>query len=150
MRFPGEWLVLGLVGALAALGGCTARPASTPLPSAVTATTPPAGSGPAAATAAAATAQPDAVAFFRAQEAGCARHAAARGNPPVESDRFAGATLVRALGGGAYLVADGRGTRLVVDPGEGVVRPESGRTGDVMPAPYGFGCPEAVFLGAAD
>lgn len=72
------------------------------------------------------------------------------GCPGVEADRFAGATLVRALGGGAYLVVDGRGTRLVVEPAKGGVRPESGRTADVLPAPYGFGCPETVLLGASD
>jgi ABC-type transport system substrate-binding protein len=92
----------------------------------------------------------DAVAFFRAQQAPCAQHAAATGNPVVEQDRFAGATQVRDLGGGSYLVRDGRGTELVVRPTRGVVLPPSGNVADRMPPPYGFGCSEKVFLGGSD
>lgn len=92
----------------------------------------------------------DPVAFLRSQQAACAAHAATTGNPAVEPDRFSGATVVRGLGDGAYLVRDGRGTELVVEPAKGVVLPPSGRTTDLMPSPYGFGCPETVFVGAAD
>jgi ABC-type transport system substrate-binding protein len=103
-----------------------------------------------ATTAAATTSASGAVAFFRAQEAGCAQHAAATGNPPVEPARFAGATQVRDLGGGSYLVRDGRGTELVVQPAKGVVLPASGKAADEMPSPYGVGCSEKVFLGSSD
>lgn len=92
----------------------------------------------------------DAVAFFRDQEAACRAHADRVGNPVVEPDRFATAMLVRDLGGGAHLVEDGQGTRLVVRPGDGIVLPESGEDTDLMPPPYGFGCPEDVFRGTAD
>jgi hypothetical protein len=92
----------------------------------------------------------DPLAFLRAQQSACAAHAATTGNPVAEPDRFSGATVVRALGDGAYLVRDGRGTELVVDPAKGVVLPPSGRADDLMPAPYGFGCPESVFVGTAD
>lgn len=93
---------------------------------------------------------PDAVAFFRAQEAGCRTHAEATGNPQVEPDRFAGARRVRDLSGGATLVEDGRGTRLVVEAAKGIVLPASGQSVDLMPAPYGFGCPATIFVGGAD
>lgn len=92
----------------------------------------------------------DPVAFFRAQQAVCAHHAAGTGNPTVEPDRFSGASWVRDPGDGAYLVQDGQGTRLVVGRATGIVLPTSGRPGDLMPAPCGFGCPETVFIGAAD
>jgi hypothetical protein len=105
---------------------------------------------PTLATTATSTSAPDAVAFFRSLQAGCAQHAAATGNPVVEPDRFAGATQVRDLGGGSYLVRDGQGTELVVQPAKGVVLPASGRAGDLMPSPYGFGCSEKVFLGGSD
>jgi hypothetical protein len=92
----------------------------------------------------------DAVAFFRAQESPCREHAEEVGDPPAEPERFAGAKQVSDLGDGAALVEDGRGTRLVVRPAEGVVLPASGRATDPMPPPYGSGCPEDVFAGAAD
>lgn len=90
------------------------------------------------------------VTFFRAQAPGCRAHAKQYGNPQVESARFIRATLVDALGGGAYLIRDGLGTRLVVRPTDRVVLPESGKETDLMPAPYGTGCPPEVFKGSAD
>ncbi len=67
----------------------------------------------------------------------------------VEPDRFSGAKVVRDLGNGATQIDDGRGTRLVVVPRRGIVLPASGRTTDVMPPPYEFGCSEKVFVGAS-
>lgn len=114
------------------------------------ATAVPAGATPTLAATVTAANAPGAVAFFQAQQAACTQHAAATGNPAVEPDRFSGATQVSDLGNGAYLVRDGRGTELRVEPGKGVVLPSSGSATDVMPPPYGFGCPETVFVGAAD
>jgi hypothetical protein len=143
----------------ALVAACTST-ASAPMepPSAATATTavssqaaavPAAGTPTLAATVTRANA-PGAVAFFQAQQGACAQHAVATGNPVVEPDRFSGATQVSNLGNGAYLVRDGRGTELRVEPGKGVVLPPSGNSTDLMPSPYGFGCPETVFVGAAD
>lgn len=87
------------------------------------------------------------MAFFRSQETACRAHAEKTGNPVVAADRFAGARQVGDLGGGAYLVEDGQGTRLVVKPGDGIVLPESGNPNDEMPSDYSFGCPEDVFVG---
>jgi hypothetical protein len=92
---------------------------------------------------------PDPLAFFRAQEAPCEAFAQQVGNPVVEPDRFSGATVVRDLGNGATQIDDGHGTRLVVVPRRGIVLPASGRTTDVMPPPYEFGCSEKVFVGAS-
>jgi hypothetical protein len=148
--------VLALAGS-AVTAACTST-ASAPVeaPSASTATTavsvPVTGTTAPAALAATVTPgnAPGAVAFLQAQQAACAQHAAATGNPPVEPDRFSGATEVSDLGNGAYLVRDGRGTELRVEPAKGVVLPPSGNQTDLMPSPYGFGCPETVFVGAAD
>ncbi len=148
--------VLTLAGS-ALVTACTST-ASVPAqpPAALTVTT--AGSAPATTTGSAAPAlaatptasSVGAVEFFRAQQAGCAQHAVATGNPAVETDRFSGATQLRDLGGGSYLVRDGRGTELVVQPAKGVVLPASGKATDAMPAPYGFGCSETVFVGGSD
>ena len=94
-------------------------------------------------------APPDALAFFRAQEGPCKAYAEQVGNPVVEPDRFSGAKVVRELGNGSTLIEDGRGTRLVVVPGRGIVSPPSGRESDVMPMPYEFGCSTTVFVGAS-
>lgn len=152
----GQLAVLVLAGSAVA-AACTSTPSSpSESPSAATVTTvsAPAGTAVAAtptlAATVASTGPPGAVAFFQAQEAGCAQHAATTGNPVVEPDRFAGATQVRDLGGGSYLVRDGRGTALVVQPAKRVVLPASGNAGGEMPAPYGFGCSEKVFLGGSD
>jgi hypothetical protein len=103
----------------------------------------------AAATPSAAVNTGGAVAFFRSQEAVCRAYAEKVGNSVVAADRFTGARQISDLGGGAYLVEDGQGTRLVVKPGEGVVLPESGNPTDEMPSDYSFGCPEDVFVGSA-
>jgi hypothetical protein len=89
------------------------------------------------------------VTFFRAQQAGCRIHARQSGSPQVESARFLNAHLVRPLGGGAYLISDGLGTRLFVRPAAGLVLPGSGNDADEMPAPYAAGCPPEVFVGSA-
>jgi hypothetical protein len=156
MRSPATWLaVLVLAGSAVACTSAASTPVESPAAPTVTtalsaATTTPTAAAPALATTATPVNAPGAVAFFQAQEGPCARHAVATGNPSVEPDRFSGATQVSDLGGGAYLVRDGRGTELRVEPGQGVVLPPSGRTTDLMPPPYGFGCPETVFVGAAD
>lgn len=92
---------------------------------------------------------PDALAFFRAQEGPCREFARRVGNTAVEPDRFEGATVLRELANGATQIRDGRGTRLVVVPRRGIVLPASGRTDDVMPLPYEFGCSEKIFVGAS-
>lgn len=150
--------MLVVIAAAGLVAGCSTTDRPSQSPSAPTAATSSAAAPPsgAAVTAALATAPPttapplDAVSFLRGQEAACRAHATAVGNPVVEPDRFAGARQVGDRGNGAYLVEDGRGTRLVVVPADGIVLPESGRRDDVMPPPYGFGCPENVFVGAAD
>jgi len=143
------------VGAALLAAGCTTTSPPTETQSAAAATTEAAAQATTVAVAATpvlATPAPerDPVAFFRAQQAVCAHHAAGTGNPTVEPDRFSGASWVRDPGDGAYLVQDGQGTRLVVGRATGIVLPTSGRPGDLMPAPCGFGCPETVFIGAAD
>jgi hypothetical protein len=90
----------------------------------------------------------DPVSFFRGLEPVCRAHAQQTGNPVVEASRFSGATLIRDLGAGAYLIQDGSGTRLVVKPKERTVLPETGKATDVMPMPYEFGCPADIFVGA--
>ena len=150
--------VLALAGPAVAAACTSTASAPVEAPAASTVTTaasaPPTSSAEAATPTLAATVTtantPGAVAFFQAQEAPCRQHAAATGNPPVEPDRFSGATEVRDLGNGAYLIRDGQGTELRVEPGKGVVLPPSGRATDSMPPPYGFGCSEKVFVGAAD
>ena len=149
-------LLVAVLAVAIGLAGCATVSPPNELPAAATvaATVAAASSTTAAAATAPALATPvpavDPVAFFRAQQAACARHAASTGNPGVDPGRFADATSVRDLGDGAYLVRDGQGTQLVVEPGKGIVLPQSGRAGDVMPQPYGFGCPETVFVGGAD
>jgi hypothetical protein len=84
---------------------------------------------------------------FRAFESGCGQHStlAGRGDPSyprVEPDRFADAVVVRDLAPGTALVADGRGTRLVVsdwDLQPALLAP-SGRPGEPLPDPYRLGC----------
>ena len=122
--------------ALVALAGCTTAgtPAAAPTP-------PP--------TAVPATAAPDALAFFRAQEGPCRQFAAQQGIAAVDGERFRDATVVRGLGDGTTEIADGQGTHLVVDPGRGIVLPASGKQSDVMPPPYAFTCSEKVFVGAS-
>ena len=149
------WIV-GVV--LVTLTGCSAGGTPTPSPTtepptptaATPATTAPAATAPATATPET-TGVPasDPLAFFRAQEASCKAFAQLVGNPVVEPDRFSGAKVVRDLGNGATQIDDGRGTRLVVVPRRGIVLPASGRTTDVMPPPYEFGCSEKVFVGAS-
>ncbi|MGI8814842.1 MAG: hypothetical protein ACR2G2_06010 [Pseudonocardia sp.] len=92
----------------------------------------------------------DPVAFFRMQEQVCRAHAQKQGNAQVEPARFAKAKLVRALGGGTFIIADGMGTRLAVRPAARSVLPESGKVTDIMPAPYGIGCPSEIFEGASE
>ena len=89
------------------------------------------------------------VTFFRSLAPACRAHARKTGNPQVEAARFIRASLVDALGGGAFLIRDGFGVRLVVRPAGQVVLPESGKDSDDMPAPYSFGCPPEVFKGAS-
>jgi hypothetical protein len=129
--------------ALLALAGCTTAgtPAPAPAPTTAVPTTAP--------TAAPTTAAPDPLAFFRAQEESCKQFATQQGIAPVEDERFRDAKVVRDLGGGTTEIEDGRGTHLVVDPGQGIVLPASGKPTDVMPTPYGFTCSEKVFVGAA-
>jgi 3-oxoacyl-ACP reductase-like protein len=128
--------------ALAALAGCTT--AGTPAPAPAPAPAPPPTAAPTTATAA-----PDPVGFFRAQEESCKQFAAQQGIAPVEDERFRDAKVVRDLGGGTTEIEDGHGTHLVVDPARGIVLPASGKPTDVMPPPYGFTCSEKVFVGAA-
>ena len=92
---------------------------------------------------------PDPLAFFRAQEETCRQFAAQQGITAVDGERFRDAKVVRDLGDGTTEIADGRGTRLVVDPGRGIVLPASGKPSDVMPPPYAFTCSEKVFVGAS-
>jgi hypothetical protein len=132
-----------LVGAVL-LAGCTTAGTPTPAPPGAT---PSPSAAPAPPTAAAPAQDP--LAFFRAQEETCKQHAAQLGITAVEAERFRDAKVVRDLGDGATEIEDGRGTRLVVVPGRGVVLPASGRPTDVMPPPYGFTCSEEVFVGAA-
>jgi hypothetical protein len=89
------------------------------------------------------------VTFFRSQAPGCRAYAKKTGKPQVEAARFIRASLVDALGGGAYLIRDGFGVRLVVRPADRVVLPESGKDTDEMPAPYNGGCPPEVFKGSS-
>ena len=158
MRSRAARLIVPVLAGSAVMAACTSQgsaPAEAPSASTVTtgasapATTAVAAT-PTLATTPTSTSAPDAVAFFRSLQAGCAQHAATTGNPVVEPDRFAGATQVRDLGSGSYLVRDGRGSELVVQPAKGVVLPASGKAGDQMPAPYGFGCSEKVFVGGSD
>jgi len=114
----------GLVGVVL-LAGCTTAGTPSPVP------------------------PPDPMAFFRAQEESCRQHAAQLGVTAVEDERFRDAKVVRVRGDGTTEIEDGRGTRLVVAPGRGIVLPASGSPTDVMPPPYGFTCSETVFVGAA-
>jgi hypothetical protein len=142
--------VIGAV--LVTLAGCstggtpspapTTAPTTAPSAPAVTATTP----APPATTPAPAN---DPLAFFRAQQGTCRQYAQEVGNTAVEPDRFSGAKVARDLGNGATQIEDGRGTRLVVVPGKGIVLPASGNPSDAMPPPYEFSCSEKVFVGAA-
>lgn len=135
------------------MAGCTSTPEnaspSAGVPTAAAPTTAPAPESPPSTSVRSAPAI-DPVAFFRAQEPGCRAQAKKYDNPPVESARFFGAKLVRALGDGAFLISDGLGTRLVVRPAAPTVLPESGNEADEMPAPYGAGCPPEVFKGTSD
>lgn len=145
----------GVIGAvLVTLAGCstggTPSPALTTAPPApaVTATTP----APSATTLTPATTPTpaaDPLAFFRAQQNACGQYAQEVGNTAVEPDRFSGAKVARDLGNGATQIEDGRGTRLVVVLGKGIVLPASGNPSDAMPPPYEFSCSEKVFVGAA-
>ena len=139
-----------LVGA-ALLAGCTTPTPAPPTaaPSSSAAPTPPTAASPTAVLSPSATPAQDPLAFFRAQEETCKQHAAQLGITAVDAERFRDAKVVRNLGDGATEIEDGRGTRLVVVPGRGVVLPASGRPTDVMPPPYGFTCSEKVFVGAA-
>lgn len=131
------------------ISATTAAPTPTTQPRTPTATAPGTTAPATGAPATTALPAPDPLAFFRAQEAPCKAFAQQVGNPVVEPERFRGATVVRVLGNGATQIDDGRGTRLVVVPRRGIVLPASGRTTDVMPPPYEFGCSEKVFLGAS-
>lgn len=111
MVIRGKLLVTALTMATFSLAGCTTVSPPTEVPSASTAgtvlvvpgtiTVAPAEVAATPALATPAAPQVDPVTFFRAQEAVCARHAAATGNPAVDPARFAGAKQVRDLGDGA-------------------------------------------------
>jgi hypothetical protein len=136
-----RWSAWTVGVALVALAGCTT--AGTPAPA------PPPPPTAAPSTAAPSTAVPDALAFFRAQEESCKQFAAQQGIDAVDGQRCRDAKVGRTLGDGTTEIADGQGTRLVVDPGRGIVLPASGKQSDVMPPPYAFTCSEKVFVGAS-
>lgn len=87
--------------------------------------------------------------FFRGTRTACADHTESTGNPVVADEWFDDARVVENLGDGAWLIIDGAGNRLVVEPDEGVVYSEDGRDA-VLPMEYSFGCPETVYLGSLD
>lgn len=91
---------------------------------------------------------PDAaLAFFRSTEAMCRSHAQQFGNPEVPAQYFSGASPVEPRGGGRWLIRDGGGTLLVVDPNARVVHPADGPEG-LLRHEYSFGCSEQLYLGS--
>ncbi|WP_433294063.1 hypothetical protein ACQPZQ_09245 [Pseudonocardia sp. CA-142604] len=146
-------VLIGLVAA-AALVGCTSSGESPPATAAAPTTAPVAQDTTTAAApttfptaTTTVTAAPDAVAFFKAQEPACRAEAERVGNPVVDPARFAGAKLVQQNTDGTALIEDGEGTQLIVDVSGKKVLPPSGNPEDLMPDPYGFGCPPEVFVG---
>lgn len=91
----------------------------------------------------------DALAFFAATETTCADWSAETGNPVVEPERFADATVTSELADGLFAIEDGRGTPLQVDVMAGLVFGDNGPEG-VMPRPYAFGCPAELYVGTLD
>ncbi|GAA3103530.1 hypothetical protein GCM10010464_78530 [Pseudonocardia yunnanensis] len=145
-------VLIGLVAA-AALVGCTSSGETPPATTAAPTTAPIAQDTTSAApttfptATTTVTAAPDAVAFFKAQEPACRAEAERVGNPVVDPARFAGAKLVQQNTDGTALIEDGAGTQLIVDVSGEKILPASGNAEDLMPDPYGFGCPPEIFVG---
>lgn len=88
----------------------------------------------------------EALTFFRSTEEACAAHAAQTGNPVVEPERFAGATVDHEVEAGMWRIVDGSGVELTVDLDEQVIYGTDGPDG-LMPNPYSFGCPPELYVG---
>lgn len=89
-----------------------------------------------------------ALAFFRQTEADCATYAERTSNPVVPSSLFEKAKVIGPSSGPAWLIEDGEGNQLVVNPVARVIHSVDGPSG-VLPQIYSFGCPESVYLGSA-
>lgn len=90
----------------------------------------------------------EALAFFRSTETACAEHADRTGNSPVDGVRFTEASVLGQTAGGAWIIEDGMGDRLLLDLDSQVVYGEDGPEG-VLPMAYSFGCPEDLYLGSS-